>query len=171
MKRQVFKVLHIRQRRQVIRKSFVWTRWFLRLPQLTALREFPGCSAEKETPGRAQWTPWFEEMQLRSLRRPRLSCLTHRTEFYRDCTERCWESMACPPWLLSITLTDGRCNRVGNDPKLRKGPLEGICERIRGSSTWCSPRASNSAVRTSETEKKPYISWVLGRAHRRVLLQ
>lgn len=145
----------------MIHKSCIWTRWFLRLISRLQCRE--------RDPRQSPVDSLIRRDAARSLRRPRLSCLTHRTEFYRDCTERCWESMPCPPWLLSITLTDGRCNRVGNDPKLRKGPLEGICERIRGSSTWCSPRASNSAVRTSETEKKT--SWALGRAHRRVLLQ
>lgn len=166
MKWQVFKVLHIRQRRKVIHKSWHINMVIPKTATAYCLERISRLLCREREPRQSPVDSLIWRDAARSLRRRRLSCLTHRTEFYRDCTERCWEIMACPPCLLNITLTDGRYNRVGSDPKLRKGPLEGICERIRGSSTWCSPRASNSAVHTSETEKKPYISWAFGRVHR-----
>lgn len=52
---------------------------------------------ERDPQAEPSGLPDLKRCKARSLRRPRLSCLTYRTEFYRDCTERCWESMACPP--------------------------------------------------------------------------
>lgn len=53
----VFKALHTRQRRRVIPKSWHINRVIPMTAQLTALREFPGCSAEKGNPGEPSGLP------------------------------------------------------------------------------------------------------------------
>ena len=108
-------------------------RWVLWSPQLTALRQFPGHSAEWENPGEAWPTPWVEEMERRVLKTPWLEFTGQHTgtELQREktpgiCKEYCLSRVfnrvlisACTWW---------NYLRVGKKP----------AEQIRGNST---PRA------------------------------
>lgn len=63
---------------------------FLQLSQLTACRAFPGCFTRRKNSGRAQWTPWVEETELRIQKNPRQLDFTGQST--REA--RSWESIS-----------------------------------------------------------------------------
>lgn len=169
MKWQVFKALHIRQRRKVIHKSWRINKVIPKIATVYCLERISRLPCREREPKQHPMDSLTWRDAARSLRRPRLSCLTHRTEFYRDWPGRCWEVMACSPWLLSMTLIDGRCTRVVCDPKLRKGPLGGYVRGLEGAVLGAYLGPVIVPFVPVRLRKKPYISSALGRAHRRVL--
>ena len=139
----VFKALHTRQRRKSDPQELAYKQGDSYDCPAYCLERISRLQCREREPRQSPVDSLIWRDVARSLRRSRHLEVTGQSPTETS-QKGSLEMMECPPWLLSITLTD-RYLHVGHYSRLGKGQLEEIREGIRGSSTWCSLRASNSA--------------------------